>query len=353
MRVVFAGTPQTAVPSLEALLKSRHEVAAVITRPDAPAGRGRRVEPSPVAQRGAEAGLEVLKPPTPRDHDFQARLRALAPECCLVTAYGALIPQAVLEIPRHGWVNLHFSLLPAWRGAAPVPHAILHGDDITGATTFRLVAELDAGPVYGVVTEPIGEQDTAGDLLARLAESGADLLVATLDGIESGQLRPQAQPAEGVSYAPKMTPDDARVSWNVPAHVVGRQIRACTPAPGAWALLGQTRLKLWPVRVSTPARAPEPGMPAASPPAGGQHMPAEAQDTAAGGQHAPSPGIPHSLSPGELWAGRPGVFVGTATRPVELGDVQPPGKRRMTAGEWARGLRLDQGEANRAPLVFG
>ena len=319
MRVVFAGTPQTAVPSLEALLKSRHEVAAVITRPDAPAGRGRRVEPSPVAQRGAEAGLEVLKPPAPRDHDFQARLRALAPECCPVTAYGALIPQAVLEIPRHGWVNLHFSLLPAWRGAAPVPHAILHGDDITGATTFRLVAELDAGPVYGVVTEPIGDQDTAGDLLARLAESGADLLVATLDGIESGQLLPQPQPADGVSYAPKMTTDDARVRWNVPAYMVGRQIRACTPAPGAWTTLGETRLKMWPVQAGGPA-----------------------QDL----------GIPHSLRPGEVWAGRAGVFAGTTTRPVQLGDVQPPGKRRMAATEWARGLRLDRG-GQRAPLVFG
>jgi len=185
MRLVFAGTPAAAVPSLDALLKSRHEVAAVITRPDAPAGRGRRVGPSPVAERAAETGLEVLKPATPRDEGFLRRLRALAPECCPVTAYGALIPSAALEVPRHGWVNLHFSLLPAWRGAAPVPHAIAHGDDITGATTFRLVAELDAGPVYGVVTEPIGEQDTAGDLLARLAESGASLLVTTLDGIEA------------------------------------------------------------------------------------------------------------------------------------------------------------------------
>ena len=318
MRLVFAGTPQTAVPSLEALLKSRHEVAAVLTRPDAPAGRGRRMEPSPVAQRAGEAGLEVLKPPSPRDRDFLARLQELAPDCCPVTAYGALIPQAALDIPRHGWVNLHFSLLPAWRGAAPVPHAILHGDDITGATTFRLVAELDAGPVYGVVTEPIGDQDTAGDLLARLAESGAQLLAATLDGIESGQLRPQDQPADGVSYAPKMTPDDARVRWNVPAHLVGRQIRACTPAPGAWTMLGETRVKIWPVRTGA----------------------------------APGPEVPQSLGPGQLWVGRPGVFAGTATRPVELGDVQPPGKRRMAASEWARGLRLEAAGRDRPPLVF-
>jgi methionyl-tRNA formyltransferase len=318
MRLVFAGTPQTAVPSLEALLKSRHEVVAVLTRPDAPAGRGRRMVASPVAQRAEEAGLEVLKPPTPRDGGFLARLRALAPDCCPVTAYGALIPQAALDIPRHGWMNLHFSLLPAWRGAAPVPHAILHGDDITGATTFRLVAELDAGPVYGVMTEPIGDTDTAGDLLARLAESGAHLLAATLDGIESGQLQPQDQPADGVSYAPKMTADDARVRWNTPAHVVDRQIRACTPAPGAWTLLGRTRVKIWPVRTGV----------------------------------APGAGVPQSLGPGELWAGRPGVFTGTATRPVELGDVQPPGKRRMAAAEWARGLRLEVAAPGRPPMVF-
>ncbi|HEY6278270.1 MAG TPA: methionyl-tRNA formyltransferase, partial [Streptosporangiaceae bacterium] len=252
MRLVFAGTPAAAVPSLDALLASRHEVAAVITRPDAPAGRGRRIGPSPVAKRAAGAGLEVLKPPTPRDEAFLGRLRALAPDCCPVTAYGALIPRAALEIPPHGWVNLHFSLLPAWRGAAPVPHAIAHGDDITGATTFRLVAELDAGPVYGVVTAPIGDTDTAGDLLARLARSGAGLLVATLDGIEAGQVQARPQPADGVSYAPKLTAEDARVRWHAPAYVVGRQIRACTPAPGAWTLLGGTRLKLGPVRVSVP-----------------------------------------------------------------------------------------------------
>jgi methionyl-tRNA formyltransferase len=322
MRLVFAGTPAAAVPSLDAMLKSRHEVAAVITRPDAPAGRGRRVGPSPVAERAAEVGLELLKPATPRDEGFLRRMRALAPDCCPVTAYGALIPQAALEIPRHGWVNLHFSLLPAWRGAAPVAHAIANGDDITGATTFRLVAELDAGPVYGVVTEPIGEQDTAGDLLTRLAESGASLLVATLDGVETGELRPRPQPADGVSYAPKLTQEDARVRWNTPAHAVGRWIRACTPAPGAWTVLGDTRLKLWPLRAGPPD------------------------------QGTPASGPPPALGPGELWVGKAAVFAGTATRPVELGDVQPPGKRRMSAAEWARGLRLEPAGAGRVPLVF-
>ena len=306
MRLVFAGTPQAAVPALDALLKSRHEVAAVVTRPDAPAGRGLHLGPSPVAQRAAKAGVEVLKPARPRDPDFTDRLRQIAPDVVPITAYGALIPQSVLDIPAQGWVNLHFSLLPAWRGAAPVQHAILHGDDITGATTFRLVKELDAGPVFGVVTEPIHPRDTAGDLLGRLAVSGADLLVATLDGIESGQLEARPQPAEGVSLAPKITAGDARVRWDQPAIAVDRQVRACTPGPGAWTMLGEARLKLWPVD-------PAP-------------------------QDAPAAG---PLAPGEVRILRSAVLVGTGTTPVGLGDVQPPGKRRMGAADWARGLRQD------------
>ena len=306
MRLVFAGTPEAAVPALDALLKSRHEVAAVITRPDAPAGRGLHHAASPVAERAAEAGVEVLKPGRPREPEFVDRLRQIAPDCAPVTAYGALIPQSVLDIPAQGWVNLHFSVLPAWRGAAPVQHAILHGDDITGATTFRLVKELDAGPVFGVVTESIRPDDTAGDLLGRLAVSGAELLVATLDGIESGQLEARPQPAEGVSLAPKITSGDARVRWDQPATAVDRQIRACTPSPGAWTMLGEARLKLWPVD-----------------PAPGSADPGE------------------SLSPGEVRILRSAVLVGTATTPVGMGAIQPPGKRRMSAADWARGLRHD------------
>ena len=222
MRLVFAGTPQTAVPSLEALLASSHTVAAVLTRPDAPAGRGRRVAASPVAQRARDAGLEVLQPARPSDPAFQQRLAEIGPDCCPVTAYGALIPEPALRIPAHGWVNLHFSVLPAWRGAAPVQHAILHGDEITGATTFELVRELDAGPVYGVLTEVIKPADTAGDLLGRLAVAGAGLLVATLDGIESGELEARPQPPDGVSLAPKIDRDDARVTWSQPAMAIGR-----------------------------------------------------------------------------------------------------------------------------------
>ena len=305
MRLVFAGTPAAAVPSLDALLESGHEVAAVITRPDAPAGRGLRLAPSPVARRAEAAGVEVLRPAKPGDQDFLDRLRQIAPACCPVTAYGALIPQRALDVPGHGWVNLHFSLLPAWRGAAPVQHAILRGDEVTGATTFQIVAELDAGPVFGVVTEPIAPTDTAGDLLDRLAVSGAQLLVATMDGIESGELVPRPQPPDGVSLAPKISSDDARVRWDQPAPAVSRQVRACTPVPGAWTKLNEARIKLWPFAGPAPD------------------------------DHDGRPG------PGELRVLGSRVLVGTATGPVQLGDVQPHGKRRMPAADWARGLRLD------------
>jgi methionyl-tRNA formyltransferase len=308
VRLVFAGTPAASVPSLDALLGSRHEVAAVLTRPDAPAGRGRRLGPSPIAVRAAEAGVEVLRPAKPSEPEFKDRLREIAPDCCPVTAYGALIPQSVLDIPARGWVNLHFSLLPAWRGAAPVQHAILHGDDLTGATTFQLVRELDAGPTYGVLTEPIRPSDTAGSLLERLSVAGADLLVTTLDMIESGELEARPQPADGISLAPKITTADAEVNWKMAAPAVDRLIRACTPAPGAWTTLDGNRVKL---------------LPAAS--TGG------APDVV--------------LGPGELRATRDRVLVGTATVPVQLGDVQPSGKRPMAAAEWARGLRLNDGRA--------
>jgi methionyl-tRNA formyltransferase len=311
MRLVFAGTPEAALPTLEALLRSRHEVAAVVTRPDAPAGRGRRLEPSPVALRAREAGIEVLTPPKAGDPAFLDRLREIGPDCCPVTAYGALLPQVTLDIPPAGWVNLHFSVLPAWRGAAPVQHAVWHGDDITGATTFRLVKEMDAGPVYGVVTEPIGPRDTAGDLLARLAASGAALMADTLDGIESGEIRAVPQPSDGISFAPKITPEDARADWGQPATAIDRQIRAFTPEPGAWTEYGGVRLKLGPVEPKTPAEV-------AAPPGG-------------------------ALAPGELLITRNAVYAGTGTEPVRLGDVQPPGKRPMPAADWARGLQAASG----------
>ena len=187
--MVFAGTPEVALLSLDAVAASRHDLVGVVTRPDAPAGRGRRLVASPVAQRAEELGVPVLKPDHPRDPDFQEQLRALRPDVCPVVAYGALLPQSALDIPAHGWVNLHFSCLPAWRGAAPVQHAIWAGDEVTGATTFRIVKELDAGPVFGIMTELIRPDDTAGDLLGRLAEGGAGLLVATMDGSPTARSR--------------------------------------------------------------------------------------------------------------------------------------------------------------------
>jgi methionyl-tRNA formyltransferase len=312
VRLVFAGTPAAALPALRALAASRHTVAAVVTRPDAPVGRGRRTERSPVAELAEELGIETVKPVRPKEEWFLDWLRAVAPDCCPVTAYGALLPQSALDIPVQGWVNLHFSVLPAWRGAAPVQHAILRGDDITGATTFRIVRELDAGPVFGTLTEPIRPADTSGDLLGRLAVSGAELLVRTLDGIEDDTVRAVPQPSDGVSLAPKLTPADARVDWKLPAHLIDRQIRACTPDPGAWTEFDGARLKLWPVALAAGA-----GLVAGT------------------GRTSAVPG----LAAGEVRVDRNAVYAGTGTVPVRLGDVQPPGKRRMSAADWARGLR--------------
>lgn len=310
MRLLFAGTPTVALPALRALLAGPHEVLAVLTRPDAAAGRGRRTRPSPVAELADEAGVEVLRPPSPRDPAFQQRLVDLAPDCVPVVAYGALVPEVALEVPPAGWVNLHFSLLPAWRGAAPVQHALLAGDESTGATTFRLVRELDAGPVYGTTTEVIRPRDTAGDLLARLARSGANLLAGTLDGLAAGRVVAVPQPSDGVSFAPRLQVEDARVRWDEPAFAVDRRIRACTPAPGPWTMLAGERIKLGPV------------------------LPAPASDEAA---DRPVPG---RLAPGELRVGKHAVLVGTSTDAVLLDEVQPHGKRPMPAADWARGARL-------------
>ncbi|BBA95971.1 putative methionyl-tRNA formyltransferase [Actinacidiphila reveromycinica] len=305
MKLVFAGTPEVAVPALDALIASdRHEVAAVVTRPDAVAGRGRKLVASPVAQRAEEAGIEVLKPVRPRDEDFLARLREIGPDCCPVVAYGALLPKTALDVPARGWVNLHFSLLPAWRGAAPVQHAVMAGDEVTGASTFLIEQGLDSGPVYGVVTEEIRSRDTSGDLLGRLSHSGARLLVATMDGIDGGDLVGRPQPADGITVAPKITVEDAAVDWTAPALRVDRLIRGCTPAPGAWTLLGGERVKLGPV--------------------------------------APAPDAEH-LEPGVVEVTKKAVFVGTGSHPVRLGEVQAVGKKRMAAADWARGTRIEPG----------
>jgi len=302
VRIVFGGTPDVAIPSLDALADSRHELAAVVTRPDAPSGRGKRLTASPVAKRATELGIEVLKPQRPRDEEFVTRLAQIAPECCPVVAYGALLPQRVLDIPRHGWVNLHFSLLPAWRGAAPVQHAILAGDQMTGATTFQIVLELDAGPIFATVTEPIRPDDTAGDLLHRLSLNGARLLVDTLDGIEDGTLMPTPQPETDaqVSYASKINVEDARIEWTQPAEVVDRLVRACAPAPGAWTTFRGERFKINSAHISDAV-----------------------------------------LPPGVMEISKRSVRVGTGTRALQLGEVQAQGKKPMTAADWARGVTFD------------
>ncbi len=304
MRLVFAGTPDVAVHSLRALLDSRHDVVAVVTRPDAPAGRGRQLVASPVAAAALAAGVEVLRPSRVADPGFLERLRELAPDCCPVVAYGALVPPVALAIPLQGWVNLHFSLLPAWRGAAPVQHAIMAGDDVTGASTFLLEQGLDTGPVFGTVTETIAPTDTTGHLLDRLATSGARLLAATLDALDDGVAVAHPQPTDGVSLAPKITSAEAEVSWAVPALAVGRRIRGCTPSPGAWTALHGARLGLGPVRL----------------------LPDDS-----------------TLAPGEVRVSRTEVAVGTASHAVALGEVRAPGKRAMPAPDWARGARIETG----------
>ena len=310
MRVVFAGTPEAAVPSLDAVASSSHELVAVVTSPDAPSGRGRRLEASPVRRRAEELGIPVLTPTRVKDPDFIDALTALAPDACPVVAYGNLIPPDALAIPRLGWINLHFSLLPAWRGAAPVQHAIMAGDEVTGASTFVIERGLDTGPVLGVMTETIRPTDTAGDVLRRLSTAGAGLLVATLDGLESGDLVAVPQPSEGVSLAPKIEVDDARIVWTRPATAVDRLIRGCTPAPGAWTTFRGERLKVSPVSLADAGEVP--------------------------GTDA--------LGAGTLLVTKQAVFVGTGTGPVRLGTVQAHGKKPMAAADWARGTRIEAGE---------
>jgi methionyl-tRNA formyltransferase len=313
VRLVFAGTPEVAAVSLAALLDSTHEVVAVITRPDAAAGRGRRPAPSAVSVLAAQRGLPVLTPARASDPEVTVRLTELAPDCAAVVAYGNLIPPDWLTVPRHGWVNLHFSLLPAWRGAAPVQRAVMAGDEVTGATTFRLEATLDTGPVFGVITEPIGDHDTSGEVLDRLAVSGARLLVATLDGIQRGDLHPEPQRLDGVSYAPKLSTDDAQVEWGFPAVHLDRLVRACTPAPGAWTWFRGERLKIGPVRQR--------------------------------------PDLAHQAA-GVIEVRADAVLVGSASHPLALGWVQAPGRRSVAATDWARGARLGPMErfgADRSP----
>ena len=297
MRVLFAGTPAVAVPSLDALIEAGFDVVAVLTRPDAPVGRKRVLTPSPVAQRAAELGINVIHAARV-DAEAIAGISAVRPDVAAIVAYGGLVPPAALGIPRHGWVNLHFSLLPAWRGAAPVQRSVMAGDDVTGAVTFQLEEGLDTGPVFGTLTEAVRPQDTAGDVLERLSHSGAVLLAQTLSAIAAGKASPQPQAGE-VSLAPKLTLEDGHLNWAHPALAISRQARGVTPEPGAWTLLGGQRVKLEPVRLRPDVSG---------------------------------------LAPGSVAMQGKTVLVGTGSHAVELTRIQPAGKKMMAAADWARGV---------------
>ena len=297
MRVLFAGTPAVAVPSLNAIVEAGFDVVAVLTRPDAPIGRKRVLTPSPVAARAAELGIEVIHASRIND-ETAARISAASPDVAAIVAYGGLVPPAALGIPRHGWINLHFSLLPAWRGAAPVQRAVMAGDDITGAVTFQLEEGLDTGPVFGTLTETVGPEDTAGELLERLSHSGAVLLAQTLSAIDAGKAAAVPQTGE-VSLAPKLTLDDGRLDWKHPALAIGRQARGVTPEPGAWTVLAGQRVKLEPVRLRPDVS---------------------------------------QLAPGAVSVHGKSVLVGTGSHAVELTRIQPAGKKMMAAADWARGM---------------
>lgn len=300
MRVLFAGTPQVAVPSLNELRRAGHEVVAVLTREDAPVGRKRVLTPSPVAQAAAEDGLEVIK--TNRiDPPVVARLAALDLDAAAIVAYGGLVPPAALQLPRFGWINLHFSLLPAWRGAAPVQHALINGDDITGASTFLLEEGLDTGPVFGTLTETVRQEDTSGALLERLSRSGAVLLTQTLSALEQGRAVPVPQRGD-VSHAPKLSAADGRIRWTDPALAIKRRISGVTPEPGAWTLLGGQRFKLGAVILRPEI------------------------------QEVPS---------GVVLERDGAVLVGTGSHAVQLTEVQPAGRTMLAAPEWFRGARRE------------
>ncbi len=296
MRVLFAGTPAVAVPSLDALVDAGFDVVAVLTRPDAPLGRKRVLTPSPVAARAAVLGIDVIRA-SKVDAGVTAQIAAAAPDVAAIVAYGGLIPPAALGVPRHGWINLHFSLLPAWRGAAPVQRALMAGDDVTGAVTFLLEEGLDTGPVFGTLTEGVRTEDTAGALLERLSRSGAVLLTQTLSALDAGKAAAVPQQGE-VSVAPKLTLEDGRLDWRQPALAIGRQARGVTPEPGAWTTLDGQRVKLEPVLLRPGAAA---------------------------------------LEPGRLVLDGKSVLVGTGSHPVALTRIQPSGKKMMTAADWARG----------------
>jgi methionyl-tRNA formyltransferase len=316
MRVVYLGTPAAAVPPLEALLDSTHEVVAVVTRPDRPRDRrGGPPRPSPVKQAALAAGVPVLEPPSGRDPELPARLAATGADIGVACAFGYLLPDAVLAALPRGIINLHFSLLPAYRGAAPVQRALLDGVEVTGVTTFQIDAGMDTGPMLLAAQVAVDPREDAGALTARLAEVGARLTVETLDALAAGQLQPRPQPEAGASLAPKVTGEEARLDFSWPAARLADAVRAFTPAPGAWTTHRGRRLK---VTRATPAEG--------------------------SGASLPEDGRP-TLEPGRLALGPGGrLLVGAADQPLELLEVQPEGRRAMSGAEFARGARLGPDE---------
>lgn len=302
MRLVFAGTPTVAADTLRTLLdESHHDVVAVLTRPDAPQGRSSRPVPSPVAELASERAIEVLRPVRAKDPELAERLAELAPDCCPVVAYGGLIPQSLLDLPEHGWVNVHYSLLPRWRGAAPVQHALLAGDAVTGVTVFGLVAELDAGDIFAQREFALSEQDTSGSVLAALQPLGAQALIEVLDEVEHGRAIARPQPSQGVTVAPKLSVAQARLDWSASAVDLDRRIRANNPAPIAWTEFGGQRCRILSARVVEDA----------------------------------------DLEPGALLPQKRRLLVGTGEGTLELLSVQPAGKKPLAGADWGRGLHTE------------
>jgi methionyl-tRNA formyltransferase len=302
LSLVFAGSPEAAVPSLRALSASGHSVSAVITRENSPQGRRGILTPTAVADAAEELGLRVIKANRLAGAATDA-VAELAPDLGVIVAFGGLVREPLLSTPRLGWINLHFSLLPRWRGAAPVQRAIIAGDELTGASVFQLVPELDAGDLFGQLTQPIGALESAGHLLGSLATSGAELLLRVVDNLADGTARSEPQ-AGDVTLAPKLALEDGRIDWSASAPVVINLIRGVTPEPGAFTTVDRARLKVLDASI---ARDDPP------------------------------------LAPGELALTGRLLLIGTRTVPLELVRVQPAGKKAMSAADWWRGRPTDAG----------
>ena len=309
MRVIFVGTPEFAARALQAIVDAGHAVPLVLTQPDRPAGRGQRIAQSPVRILAGELGLPVHQPRMLRSDDERAPLLAVSADVMVVAAYGLILPQRVLDHPAHGCLNIHASLLPRWRGAAPIQRAILTGDHQTGVCIMQMEAGLDTGPVISRFSVDIAPHDNAGTLHDKLAATGSAAITDALSRLaREGRLDATAQPTEGVTYAPKIERDEARIDWSQDAAVIARQVRAFNPAPGAFTSAGGAGLKVWAARAS----AASPALPA---------LP-----------------LPHPLAPGELALAGDRLFAGTGNSDVlALDDVQPAGSRRMSGDAWARG----------------